>query len=331
MKLSSKPPPIYKEEPDSKKIPWGKLIYFTLLGVMFLYLGWWGWTRFRYMEAPALVQYREFQVQSTEPGRVQSIPVKIGDLVSTHTVVATLDITRRGMDQWSPDMIFRTQDSIQKIVAEEAVISRELTLKRGLASNLGKERERAKNLLNQGVVKYSDYKKLDLDYQSLAAAVGELRARVQALQEERRVLEGIYRQHLPPRGRQLVELKPATLGIVIQQEREPGDVVLAGQAVLTLIDPESLYVKAFFPEKFQPLLHLGDEAIIILPDGSKAKGEVKKLYPASEPLPPEYQKYYMTRQKAIVAEIVMKSPDPAKMPYGLTIKVRITKPLAALW
>ena len=39
----------------------------------------------------------------------------------------------------------------------------------------------------------------------------------------------------------------------------------------------------------------------------------------------------MTRQRAIVAELVMKSPDPAKMPYGLTIKARITKPLAALW
>jgi multidrug resistance efflux pump len=331
MKLSSKPPSIYKEEPVSKKIPWGKLVYFTLLGVLFLSLVWWGWTRVRYMEAPALVQYREFLVQSTEPGRVDSIPVKIGDLVSPQEVVATLDITRRGMDQWSPDMVFRTQDSIQKIVAEESVVSRELTLKRGLAGNLGKERDRAKNLLNQGVVKYSDFKKLDLDYQSMAAAVGELQARVQALQRERLALEGIYRQHLPPGGRQLVELKPASWGLVIKREREPGDVVLAGQAVLTLIDPESLYVKAFFPEKFQPFLHIGDEAVIILPDGSKAKGEVKKLYPASEPLPPEYQKYYMTRQRAVVAEILMKSPDTAKMPYGLTIKVRITKPLAALW
>lgn len=331
MKLSSKPPPIFKAEPAPKKIPWGKLVYFTFLGAMLLYAGWWGWTRVRYVEAPALVQYREFLVQSTEPGRVKSIPVKIGDLVSPQTVVASLDITRRGMDQWSPDMIFRTQDSIQKIVAEETVVCRELALKRGLAGNLGKERERTKNLLNQGVVKYSDYKKLDLDYQSMAAVVGQLQARVQALQEERRVLEGIYQQHLPPSGRQLVELKPAIWGIVIKQEREPGDVVMAGQAVLTLIDPESLYVKAFFPEKFQPFLHLGDEAIIILPDGSKTKGEVKKLYPASEPLPPEYQKYYMTRQRAIVAEIVIKSPDTAKMPYGLTIKARITKPLAALW
>ena len=277
MKLSSKPPPIFKEEPVSKKIPWGKLVYFTLLGVLFLSLGWWGWTRVRYMEAPALVQYREFLVQSTEPGRVESIPVKIGDLVSPREVVATLDITRRGLDQWSPEMIFRTQDSIQKIVAEETVVSRELALKRGLAGNLGKERARAQNLLNQGVVKYSAYKKLDLDYQSMAAAVGELQARVQALQQERLVLEDIYRQHLPPGGRQFVELKPASWGIVIKREREPGDVVLTGQAVLTLIDPESLYVKAFFPEKFQPFLHLGDEADIIWPDGSKAKVRSKSF------------------------------------------------------
>ena len=331
MKLSSKPPPMFKEDPAPKTIPWGKLVYFTLLGGILLSLGWWGWNRVRYVEAPALVQYREFLVQSTEPGRVESIPVKIGDLVSPQTVVAILDITRRHMDQWSPDTIFRNQDAIQKIIAEGTALSRELALKRGLAGSLGKERERTKNLLDQGVLKYSDYKKLDLDYRSMAAAVGELQARVQALQEERRVLEDINRQHLSPAGRQMLELKPATRGIVIKQEREPGDVVLAGQVVLTLIDPDSLYVKAFFSEKFQPFLHLGDEAVIILPDGSKTKGEVKKLYPASEQLPPEYQNYYTTRQRAIVAEILMKSPDTAKMPYGLTIKTRITKPLTAWW
>jgi len=331
MKLSSKPPPIYKEETPSQRIPWGKLIYLTLLGIFLLSLGWWGWTRLRYMEAPALVQYREFLVQSTEPGRLESIPVKIGDLVSPRTVVATLDITRRGMDQWSPDMIFRIQDSIQKIIADETVVGRELALKKGLAANLRGERERARNLLQQGVVKYSEYKKLDLDYQSMAAAVGELQGRWEALQQERQVLEGIYQQHLPSSGRQLAELKPASWGIVIKREREPGDVVLTGEPVLTLIDPESLFVKAFFPEKFQPLVNLGDKAVIILPDGSEAKGVVHKLYPASEPLPPEYQKYYMTKQRAIVAEIIMKSADQAKMPYGLTVKARIIKPLAAFW
>lgn len=331
MKLSTKSPPLYKQETPPRKVPWGKLLYFSLLGVFLLFLGWWGWTRVRYMEAPALVQYREFLVQSTEPGRVQSIPTKIGDLVSPRTVVATLDVTRRGMDQWSPDMIFRIQDSIQKIIAQETAASQELALKKGLAATLRAERQRAGNLLEQGVVKYSDYKKLDLDYQSMAAAVGELQARVEALQQERRVLEGIYQQHLPPGGRQLVELKPATWGIVIKREREPGDVVLSGEPVLTLIDPESLFVKAFFPEKYQSVLNVGDKAVIILPDGSTERGEVYKLYPASEPLPPEYQKYYMTKQRAIVAEIILKSADQARMPYGLTVKARITKPLAAFW
>jgi multidrug efflux pump subunit AcrA (membrane-fusion protein) len=99
MKLSSKPQPIFKEEPAPPRIPWGKLIYFTLLGGLLLFLGLWLWTKVRYMEAPALVQYREFLVQSTEPGRITEIPVKIGDLVSPRTVVATLDITRRGLDQ----------------------------------------------------------------------------------------------------------------------------------------------------------------------------------------------------------------------------------------
>jgi multidrug resistance efflux pump len=329
MKLTGNHQPIFREEPERKSFPWGKLIYFSILGIIIITLFIWGWGKIMYIEAPALVQYREFLVQSTEPGRIVDIPVKIGNLVSPQTVVATLDITRPGMDQWSPNMIFRNQDSIQKIIAEEAVVSRQLTLRKGLAATLGQERQRAKSLVNQGVLKYSDYKRVDLDYQTLMAAVGELKARAEALQRERRVLESIYQQHLPPAGRQVVALKPATEGIVIKREREPGEVVLPGQAVLTLINPESIYVKAFFSEKYQSCVHLGDKVLIFLPDGSKVSGEVQKLYPASEPLPPEYQKYYMTRQRAIIAEIRLQSPDPAKMPYALTVKARISKPFGA--
>jgi multidrug resistance efflux pump len=331
MKLIGDHHSIFREEPEWRAFPWGKAIYFGVLAVIAATLVAWGWATIFYMEAPALVQHREFLVQSTETGRIADIPVKIGDLVSPQTVVAILDITRRDLDQWSPEMIFRAQDALEKIIAEAAVISRELTLKKELAANLAGERARAKNLLGQGVMKYSDYKKLDLDYQSLTGALGELQARKQALQAQRRALENIYVRHLSPAGRQLIELKPVIRGIVIKRELEPGDVVLPSQAILTLIDPQSLYVKAFFPEKYQPYVHLGNKVRIILPDGSQVSGEVQKLYPASEQLPPEYQKYYMTRQRAIVAEIIVTSPTAADIPNGLTVKARITKPLAALW
>ncbi|RLA87008.1 MAG: hypothetical protein DRG58_11285 [Deltaproteobacteria bacterium] len=320
-----KPTTIFKPEAEKKKFPWGKLVYFTILGIIGLALLQWLWNRTIYIEAPALVQSQEIRVQATETGRIESILVKIGDVVTPQTVVARLNITRRLQDQWSPEMIFRLNQAISKLEGEASVTARQLRALSNLASSYATERQRANQLLKQKVLKYSDYKRIDLEFQSLNVEVARLQQLLSTLNHEKRLLEEIYQRYLPPQGEVKIDLTPAVGGIVVKIDREPGEVVLAGQPVLTTAIPKNLFIKAFIEEKYQPAINLGDNATILFKDGSQAEGQVQKLYPASEPLPPEYQEHYMTRQRAIVAEIIPTHPDPQKMLYGLTVKVRFQK------
>jgi len=321
-----KPPDIYQQPPDKKRFPWGKVIYLTILVILLGFLGHWAWTRTIYLEAPALVQAREFLVQSTETGRIESLTVEIGDAVTPETVVARLNVTQRLKDQWSPEMLARLNESLNRLQGEAEVTAREVALKSGLAASLGRERHRSRELLELRVVKYSDYKKLDLEHQGLQVEIGKLQKRLTVLQEERRLLEELYQRYLSPPNQVRLDLKPPMPGVVILKNRQAGEVVLAGQPVLTLYDPKDLFVKAYVPQEYQPSISIGDQAVILFKDGSRLQGEVRKLYPSSETLPPEYQEYYMTRQRAIIAEIQPAEVDPQKLLYGLTVKVRFPRP-----
>ena len=325
MKLPQ-PPLIYRQGEERRGFPWGKIIYLAILVLVLGSLGWWGWRRAVYIEAPALVQGREVLVQPSEAGRIEAITVKIGDQVTPEMVVARLNVTRRGQDQWSPETAARLRESLQRVSGEAEVLARELSLKSGLAAAYDKELRRSRQLLEQQVLRYGDYKKMDLEIQAKQTELGQLKKRLAVLQEEKGLLEGLYRQHLPPHGEVRLELNAHTNGCVIQRNREPGEVVLAGQPVVTLIDPQQLYVTAFLPEKFQPDITLGEKAIILLKDGFKIPGKVVKLYPATEHLPPEYQKYYMSRQQAIIAEILPDRADSEKLLHGLPVTVRFSRP-----
>jgi multidrug resistance efflux pump len=322
MKLTGNHQPIFRGESEKKSFPWGKIIYLSILGFVIIAIVTWVWTKIRYIEAPGLVQAREFLVQSAETGRIETIAANIGDHVTPDMELARVNVTKRGQDQWNPEMIYQIKASMEKISGQAEVASKELSLKSGLVNSLATERIRTKRLLEQRVIKYSDYKKIDLECQTLQAEAGRLRSLVNALDKEKETLNDIYRQYLPPGGKVFVSINSPAAGIVINRERQPGDVVLVGQPILTLIDPNEIFIKAFIDEKFLMDINLGEPAKIIFKDGSIYPGKVVKFYPGSDSLPPEYQRYYMTRQKAIVAEIKPDCLDSKQLKYGMVVKVR---------
>jgi|GEM_PF-5524703 len=318
-------PPLYKREPEPPRRAWGKLIYFTLLACLLLAVGWWLGRRALYLEIPALVDGREFLVQCAEPGRLEQVMVEVGDTVPTGTVVARVDVTRRLADTWPPEMIFRIEEVLTRLAGEAEVTAREARLKGGLAATLAEERRRSQELLEQKVIKYSDFKRLDLECRQAEAEVGKLKQRLAALTRERELLADLSQRYQEPARQVTAELRVPREGVVISRNRQPGEVVQAGQPILTLIDPHDLFIKAFVAERYQERVFPGQETTVLFADGRAVPARVKKVYPASEPLPPEYQDYYLRRQRALVAEIAPERQNPHRLVYGMRVKVRLPR------
>jgi multidrug resistance efflux pump len=65
-----------------------------------------------------------------------------------------------------------------------------------------------------------------------------------------------------------------TTGIVDTRAALPGEVVNPGQAIVTLIDQDNLWVRADVEETYIGRLHLGDRLPVKLPSGATREGTV---------------------------------------------------------
>jgi len=70
------------------------------------------------------------------------------------------------------------------------------------------------------------------------------------------------------------EVKAPTNGIIDVRAALQGEVVSPGQAIVTLINPDDLWVRADVPESYIDRIHLGDKFTVKLPSGATREGSV---------------------------------------------------------
>jgi HlyD family secretion protein len=76
------------------------------------------------------------------------------------------------------------------------------------------------------------------------------------------------------------EIRAPSAGIVNVRASRPGEVVAAGQAIVTLINPDDLWVRLDVEESYVDQVRLGDKVTVRLPSGATREGSV--FYRASE-------------------------------------------------
>ena len=74
--------------------------------------------------------------------------------------------------------------------------------------------------------------------------------------------------------RAYTEIRAPIDGIVDVRAAHPGEVVTPGQAVVTLINPDDLWVRVDVEETYVDRVRLGDRLTVILPSGDERQGEV---------------------------------------------------------
>jgi HlyD family secretion protein len=123
---------------------------------------------------------------------------------------------------------------------------------------------------------------VDKQVQAAQAAVALARAneeqvesRKAALAATRHQLEGASAQRQKASVRLgYTEIHSPLSGIVDTRAARQGEVVNAGQAVVTLIDQDNLWVRADVEETYVDQIHLGDKLRVRLPSGAEREGTV---------------------------------------------------------
>jgi HlyD family secretion protein len=219
---------------------------------------------------------RAYLIGPTVPGRVRSVLVDVGDRVKAGQLLAEMDPV--DLDARVTSAAAATARAGSAVTTAEA----QLDDARGRQALAASEARRFADLGHKGFVSQSV---VDGKLQQLQSADAQIAAAESALASTR---QDLTRQDADRLGatqqRRNIRLEAPTDGVVTARDAEPGSTVVAGQAVLQLIDPASLWVRTRLDQGRSSGLRLGLPAEIRLRSnaGKPFAGKIVRIEPNSD-------------------------------------------------
>ncbi len=204
-------------------------------------------------------------------GRIQEVLVDMGDHVTTGKVLARLDDVELKpqveMAQASVEVARATLDRLQADRSQASAVLEETTA----------EHKRGLELLPKSAISQSDVDKATADWKTAQAGVARADA---ALVEGRKQLIAAER-NLAYRKALLgdTEIVAPSDGLIVQRQRDPGDIAVPGSAILSLISTKELWITAWVDETEMSRVAVGQPARVVFrsePDHAY-RGEVTRL------------------------------------------------------
>ena len=244
-----------------------------------------GWIIVQHGQSGALVltgvvSTNDVIVSSQVGGRISQVAVAEGDTVVRGQVVATLEPNEFAADrayyarsaQALSAQVTASEDELASSVAQE-------TETRATLANAKLTLDRTETLARSGGMSQQE-----VDAARTAYAVAQARATAAERQVAmRRSALAASRDQQAAAGAQTsradtrlayTKLIAPIGGIVDVRAARDGEVVAAGQPVVTLVNPDSLWVRADVEETYIDRVRLGDRVTIRLPSGQERRGTV---------------------------------------------------------
>ncbi len=249
-----------------------------------------------------------YAVGPIQAGRLLSVQVDQGDRVVAGQLLAELDPVDLGpRAEAARSAAARARQTAQ---ASQAQVAEAESRARVAQANS----DRYQTLVRQNFVAQEMADNRRHEAAAADAALAAARANAVAAQRE------IGRAEADLRGigqvRQSLKLLSPVDGVVTAREAEPGTTVVAGQAVLRLVDPEQLWVRARVDQARAEGVQVGQPADIVLRSvpGSALPGKVVRI---------ELQSDALTEERIINVSF---DPAPAQLYLGELAEVTVRLP-----
>ena len=244
-----------------------------------------GWLEVRHatpadLVLTGVVTTNDLIVSSQVSGRVGRLMVGEGDSVALNQVIATLE---PGELQADRAFYARSADAVASQVeasrAELAAAVAQDSEARANLTNAQRQFERQQTLLAAGGVTEQE---LDASRTSLTVARARLEAAERQVANRQSALAASQQQQAAATAQTTkanvrltyTEISAPSAGVVDVRAARVGEVVTAGQPIVTLVNPDSLWVRADIEETYIDRIRLGDTLTVRLPSGAERRGTV---------------------------------------------------------
>jgi HlyD family secretion protein len=254
---------------------------------------------------------RSYLIGPTVAGRVRAVAVDVGDRVTTGQLLAEMDPV--DLDERTAALDASVTRAGSVVAAAEAQRRDALARKELAAVNARRYVELgAQNFISTGAVeaRLQEQSSADAVVSAADANLAAARQDQQRLAAER---AGLRQQ------RANVRLLAPADGVVTSRDAEPGSTVVAGQAVLRVIEPSSLWVKVRLDQSRSAGLAAGLPAQVVLRSnpGQAIAGKVARVEAVSDSVTEER-----------VAQVSLDQP-PASLSVGELAEVTLALPATA--
>jgi HlyD family secretion protein len=199
-----------------------------------------------------IVTTDEVMVSSEIQGRLQSLLVREGDAVTNGELLGQIQ-----PEQWQADMAFS--------VSSQQQAAADLAQAQADAEDARLNFERVGGLYSNNIESAQAFDQVRTAYAAARARVLSVRKQTQAAAAQKDKAQ-VYLDY--------TQIYAPTNGIVDTRAALPGEVVNAGQAIVTLINQDDLWVRADVEETYIDQIHLGDRLQVRLPSGAVRAGTV---------------------------------------------------------
>ena len=207
------------------------------------------------------------KIGPTAPGRLLALHAEVGDNVEAGTVLAEMDPT---------DLAERRRALSAAVQRADAAVA-EASARR---DNAALQHHRYRDLAARQLVSEEALAAREQERAVTEAALDVARAERVRLQAELGALDA---------GRATLTLRAPASGLVVARHAEVGDALVAGQAVLEVLEPSSLWIDVRFDQVNSQGLDVGLPALIRLrsDEGNALTGVVRRLEPKADPVTEE--------------------------------------------
>lgn len=217
-----------------------------------------------------------YKIGPTVAGRVKRVDVNVGDTVRAGQLLGEMDPVDLDDKVMAEDAAFRR--------LEASVLSSEAQVRdaRARFEYADSQARRYRELLERGSVAVVAAEAKEQERQVTEAALAAARANLEAARQDmariRAERDGLGKQ------RANLRLVAPVDGLVVLRDADPGTTVVAGQPVIQIIDPKSLWVNARFNQLGSYGLASGLPARIVLrsDSGRVIEGKVLRVEPLAD-------------------------------------------------
>jgi RND family efflux transporter MFP subunit len=250
-----------------------------------------------------------YRIGPTAPGRIRSVAVHVGDRVRAGELLGEMDPV----------------DLDARIDAQQAALRRaeaEVRAVRAVVADGAARREfaqsqarRYEQLYARQVISADALEARRQEAQTTAAGHLGAQSRLEAAERELRRIDaergGLIRQ------RETLRLTAPVEGLVTARRAEPGTTAVAGEAVVEMIDPASVWINVRFDQLGAAALTAGLAAEIALRSrpGALLAGRVLRVEPLADAVTEE-----------LLAKVVFDPPPQAPPPVGELVEVTVRLP-----